>query len=159
LGIPLGSGSTSCVRRCENRERANSKCAKMINIDCNRDLLNEFNILKKLYHPLIIDIHEILEEPKKLYLIEELCMGGDVQQVLQTKTIFNEVEAAHIIKGALIAIAYCHNKGIVHRNIKSANFVFKKTGNKMTKLIDFGSAVDLNSKHQKEKLPLSRIVG
>ena len=29
----------------------------------------------------------------------------------------------------------------------------------MTKLIDFGSSVDLNSKHQKEKLPLSRIVG
>lgn len=82
LGIPLGSGSTSCVRRCENRERANSKCAKMINIDCNRELLNEFNILRKIYHPLIVDIQEVLEEPKKLYLIEEVLMGGDLAQGL-----------------------------------------------------------------------------
>jgi serine/threonine protein kinase len=56
IGIPLGSGSTSSVRRCENRERANSKCAKLINSENARELYNEINILKKLYHPLIIDI-------------------------------------------------------------------------------------------------------
>lgn len=106
----MGSGSTSCVRRCENRERANSKCAKLINIDCNRELLNEFNVLKKLYHPLIIDIHEVLEEPKKLYLIEELCMGGDVAHALEARSSYSEEEAAHIIKGVLIAINYLHRK-------------------------------------------------
>lgn len=58
-----------------------------------------------------------------------------------------------------MAIAYCHKRQIVHRNIKPGNFVFKKTGSKMAKLIDFGSAVDLNSKHQKERLPLNRVVG
>lgn len=56
LGIPLGSGSTASVRRCENHERSNTKCAKMITIDCFKELLNEINILKKLYHPLIISI-------------------------------------------------------------------------------------------------------
>lgn len=55
----------------------------MINIDNNREVLNEYNILKKIYHPLIVDIHEVLEEPKKLYIIEELCMGGDVAHALQ----------------------------------------------------------------------------
>jgi calcium-dependent protein kinase len=159
LGIPLGSGSTSCVRRCENRERANSKCAKMINIDNNREVLNEYNILKKIYHPLIVDIHEVLEEPKKLYIIEELCMGGDVAHALQQRPCYSEEEASHIIKGALIALNYCHQKNVIHRNIKPGNFVFKKTGNKMAKLIDFGSAIDLNSKNQKEKLPLSKIIG
>lgn len=119
----------------------------MINIDCNRDLLNEFNILKKLYHPLIIDIHEILEEPKKLYLIEELCMGGDLAHAMASRTCYNEEEAAHIVKGALISLAYLHKKQIVYRNIKPGNFVFKKTGAKMAKLIDFGTAVDLTSKN------------
>jgi calcium-dependent protein kinase len=159
LGIPLGSGSTACVRRCENRERANSKCAKMINIDNNREVLNEFNILKKVYHPLIVDIHEVLEEPKKLYLIEELCMGGDIAHGLQQRPAYSEEEAAHITKGALLALSYCHRKNIIHRNIKPGNFVFKKNGLKMAKLIDFGSAVDLNSKNTKEKLPLNRICG
>jgi serine/threonine protein kinase len=111
LGIPLGSGSTSSVRRCENRERANSKCAKMITIDCYKELLNEISILKKLYHPLIIDAQEVVEEPKKLYLIEELCMGGDVANALSNRPTFSEEEAAHIIKGALMALAYCHDKG------------------------------------------------
>lgn len=63
------------------------------------------------------------------------------------------------MKGALLSLAYLHRKQIVHRNVKPGNFVFKRNGTKMAKLIDFGSAVDLNSKYQKEKLPLSRIVG
>lgn len=119
----------------------------MINIDCNRDLLNEFNILKKIYHPVIIDIHEVLEEPKKFYLIEELCMGGDVAHALTSRPCYSEEEAAYIIKGALLALTYCHKKNIIHWNIKPGNFVFKKTGAKLAKLIDFGSAVDLNSKN------------
>jgi serine/threonine protein kinase len=131
----------------------------MINIDCNREVLNEFNILKKLHHPLIIDIQEVLEEPKKFYIIEEICMGGDVAHALTSKPAFSEEEAAHIIKAALLTLSHIHSKGIVHRNIKPGNFVFKKTGVKLPKLIDFGSAVDLSSKHLKEKLPLQRIVG
>lgn len=131
----------------------------MINIDCNRDLLNEYNILKKIYHPMIIDIHEVLEEPKKFYLIEELCMGGDVAHALTSRPCYSEEEAAYIIKGALLALAYCHKKNIIHRNIKPGNFVFKKTGAKLAKLVDFGSAVDLNSKNQKERLPLNKIIG
>lgn len=78
LGIPMGSGSTSCVRRCENRERSNSKCAKMINVDCAKEVLNEVNILKKLYHPMVLDLYEVVEEPKKYYIILEICMGGDI---------------------------------------------------------------------------------
>lgn len=155
LGIPLGSGSTSSVRRCENRERANSKCAKMINIDCCKDLLNEMNILKKLYHPMIIDIYEVLEEPKKFYLIEELCMGGDVAACLANRPCYSEEETAYIVKGALLSIAYCHQKRIVHRNIKPGNFVFKKTGAKMAKLIDFGNSADLT----RHSLPLKEIIG
>ena len=86
-------------------------------------------------------------------------MGGDVAHALSNRPSFNEEEAAHIIKGALLALAYLHNKGIIHRNIKAGNFVFKKTGAKFAKLIDFGSAVDLNSKHQKEQIPLTKIIG
>eukprot|EP00347_Sterkiella_histriomuscorum_P009181 403342210 len=155
LGIPLGSGSTACVRRCENRERSNSKCAKMVNIDCARDVLNEINILKKLYHPQVVDIYEVLEEPKKYYIILEICIGGDIQQGLQSRPSYNEEEAAHIIQGVLIALSYCHRKGIVHRNIKPGNIMFKNSSSKMPKLIDFGSAADLT----REKLPLSKIVG
>ena len=70
LGIPLGSGSTACVRRCENRERSNSKCAKMIPSDCASAVLNEVNILRRLYHPCIIDIFEVIEESKKNFVWE-----------------------------------------------------------------------------------------
>ncbi len=74
-------------------------------------------------------------------------MGGDIAHALQSRACYSEEEAAHIVKGALLALAYLHRKQIVHRNIKPGNFVFKRGGTKMAKLIDFGSAVDLNSKH------------
>ncbi len=94
-----------------------------------------------------------------MYLIEELCMGGDLAHSLASRSSYNEEETAHLIKGGLITLSYLHKKGIIHRNIKPGNFVYKKTGAKMAKLIDFGSAVDLNSKHHKESLPLTKIIG
>jgi len=74
-------------------------------------------------------------------------MGGDLAQGLQSKACYTEEEAAYIVKGALLSLAYLHRKQVVHRNVKPGNFVFKRSGAKMPKLIDFGSAVDLNSKY------------
>ena len=82
-------------------------------------------------------------------------MGGDVGCALSNRPVFSEEEAAYIIKGALIAVTYCHEKNIVYRNIKPSNFVFKRTGSKFAKLIDFGSSADLS----REPLPLNKMVG
>jgi len=155
LSIPLGSGSTCCVRKCDGKERATHFAVKLINIDCYKEMLNEVNILKRLYHPCVVDICEVLEEPKKLYLLEEPCMGGDLANNLATRPVFNEEEAAHIIKSALQGLAYCHKNKVVHRNLKPGDLILKKSGGRMVKLIDFGGAADLNIEHT----PLSKVVG
>jgi len=43
---------------------------------------NEASILRQLYHPLVVQIQEVLEEPKRFVIIEELCCGGSLADVL-----------------------------------------------------------------------------
>jgi hypothetical protein len=62
LGITLGNGVTGQIRKCENKERSNLKCVKMINTgeqgtkqyNFYDEGLNEIQIVSKLYHPMII---------------------------------------------------------------------------------------------------------
>ncbi len=72
-------------------------------------------MLRLLDHPNIIRLFETIEEGGNIYLIMELCEGGD----LSKRCIgMNEQQIAVIMSKLLSAIAYCHDKGICHRDIK-----------------------------------------
>lgn len=50
-----------------------------------------------------------------MYLVTELCEGGDLKDFLQKKKHFTEEETRHIIKSLLEAIVYLHKKGDTHK--------------------------------------------
>jgi calcium-dependent protein kinase len=95
-------------------------------------------ILTKLDHPNIVKYYETYEDIKYMYLVMEYCPGGELFKRITQKneSIFNESEAASIMKKLLRAINYCHSQGIVHRDIKAENIMYGKDGE--VKLIDFG---------------------
>ena len=43
---------------------------------------NEAKILRDLYHPTIISLFEVVDEPKKVYLFLELCFGGNLFEII-----------------------------------------------------------------------------
>mmetsp|Transcript_3989 Transcript_3989/g.4621 ORF Transcript_3989/g.4621 Transcript_3989/m.4621 type:complete len:567 (-) Transcript_3989:194-1894(-) len=99
------------------------------------ELRNEIEILKTMDHPNIVKAYETFEESKHIYLVMELCSGGDLYQ----RAPYSEIEAAKIIQKLLSAIKYMHNKGIVHRDLKFENIMFEDgRPNAQIKLIDFG---------------------
>lgn len=99
------------------------------------ELRNEIQILKTLDHPHIVRAIETFEFRNQIFVIMELCSGGD----LYSRDPYTEAEAARITCSILSAIAYMHSKGILHRDLKYENILFvNESPQAEIKLIDFG---------------------
>ncbi len=142
----IGSGRYSRCYRAKNIDTGDYYACKVIekgNLTDYDTLMSEINILLTLDHPNIIKLYEIFETDKFIYLIMELCTGGELFDRIIKKTengeIFNEREAANIFRQMMGAISYCHSKKIVHRDLKPENLLLlNESPNSPIKVIDFG---------------------
>uniref|UniRef100_A0A673UJL9 Serine/threonine-protein kinase 33 n=1 Tax=Suricata suricatta TaxID=37032 RepID=A0A673UJL9_SURSU len=103
-------------------------------------LEREVNILKSVKHEHIIHLEQVIETPKKMYLVMELCEDGELKEILDRKGHFSENETRWIIQSLASAIAYLHNKDIVHRDLKLENILVKSS------FIDDNNEINLNIK-------------
>eukprot|EP00586_Coscinodiscus_wailesii_P000638 CAMPEP_0172481962 /NCGR_PEP_ID=MMETSP1066-20121228/8186_1 /TAXON_ID=671091 /ORGANISM="Coscinodiscus wailesii, Strain CCMP2513" /LENGTH=220 /DNA_ID=CAMNT_0013244759 /DNA_START=138 /DNA_END=797 /DNA_ORIENTATION=+ len=105
------------------------------NVSFATELQNEITILKSLDHPNIVKIMETYDYKKKLYVVMELCSGGD----LYARDPYTEKDAIKIVKQILSAVAYMHQLNIIHRDLKYENILFKNDSpDADIKVIDFG---------------------
>jgi calcium-dependent protein kinase len=95
----------------------------------------------QLDHPNIVRIEEVYESSNEIYIVQELCLGGDLFDRLDEQPDFhyNEVQCARLVKQMLSSVRYLHSKGIIHRDLKLENFLFSSTKTESPiKMIDFG---------------------
>jgi len=152
----MGTGRYSRCFRVKNKETGNLFACKEIEKGTLTDyetLISEIEILMKLDHPNIIKLYEIFENEKYIYLIMELCTGGELFNKIIEKTengqIFTEREAANYFRQIILAISYCHNKKIAHRDLKPENILLLSNDkNSPIKLIDFGMSKIYNDKEE-----------
>jgi calcium-dependent protein kinase len=78
-----------------------------------QELKNEIEVLRSLDHPNIVKLHEVYTYHKQIYLVLELCDGGD----LYTRSPYSEREAARICSRITSAVLYLHTHGVVHRDL------------------------------------------
>ena len=78
------------------------------------ELRNEVEILKSLDHPHIVRPIETFEHHRQLYMVMEVCEGGD----LYSRDPYTEEQAARIVESILSAAAFMHARGVVHRDLK-----------------------------------------
>uniref|UniRef100_A0A665W685 Serine/threonine kinase 33 n=1 Tax=Echeneis naucrates TaxID=173247 RepID=A0A665W685_ECHNA len=90
-------------------------------------LEHEINILKQVNHNHIIYLKEVYDTPRMMYLVTELCSGGELRQLLQRKRFFTEDETRQIIRNLADAVAYLHKKNIMHRDLKLENILVKNS--------------------------------
>ncbi|KAG7276679.1 hypothetical protein CRUP_032028 [Coryphaenoides rupestris] len=130
FGRKLGQGSFGVVFEATHVETQKKWAIKKVNREKAGShgvilLEREVNILKHVNHPHIIHLKEVFETPKNMYLVTELCDGGDLKELLQQKGHFTEEESRHIITSLARAIVYLHKKDIVHRDLKLGNILLK----------------------------------
>lgn len=127
IGEKVGEGSWGAVyvveERCSGILRAAKKIPKQFTGEIFR-FRQEMQLLSILDHPNIAKLFESFEDYNSIYLIMELCTGGELFDRLSHVGMFSERVTAHLIKQMLSAISYCHSKGIVHRDLKPENFLF-----------------------------------
>ena len=115
----------------------------------NKDLLHsEILIMKQVDHPNIIRLFESFEDSQYIYLVMELCKGGELfERIIQQGNI-QESEAKSIFMQLICAISYLHSINIVHCDIKPQNFLFyDKSSDPKIKLIDFGLSKSMKNRN------------
>uniref|UniRef100_A0A3Q1G3J7 non-specific serine/threonine protein kinase n=1 Tax=Acanthochromis polyacanthus TaxID=80966 RepID=A0A3Q1G3J7_9TELE len=103
---------------------------------CISQLFREVRIMKMLNHPNIVKLFEVIETEKTLYLVMEYASGGEVFDYLVAHGRMKEKEARAKFRQIVSAVQYCHQKCIVHRDLKAENLLLDADMN--IKIADFG---------------------
>uniref|UniRef100_A0A1A7WY67 MAP/microtubule affinity-regulating kinase 3 n=2 Tax=Iconisemion striatum TaxID=60296 RepID=A0A1A7WY67_9TELE len=107
-----------------------------LNSSSLQKLFREVRIMKMLNHPNIVKLFEVLETEKTLYLVMEYASGGEVFDYLVAHGRMKEKEARAKFRQIVSAVQYCHQKCIVHRDLKAENLLLDADMN--IKIADFG---------------------
>ena len=96
----------------------------------------EIHILKIVRHPNVVQLYEIIETQKQLYLIMEFANGGELFDFIVEQQRVEEKEACMFFQQIIAGVEYISKLGIVHRDLKPENLLLDN--NKSIKLVDFG---------------------
>ncbi|KAL1925235.1 uncharacterized protein VTP21DRAFT_118 [Calcarisporiella thermophila] len=143
----IGSGSYGCLylARQSSPSASNAyfavKRLGKVGLDASElDLLRqECQLHARLHHPHIVQLHCVIETQEDLWMVMELCAGGDLFDILSGGR--EEVDDDYVrtaMVQVLSAVEHCHSQGVYHRDIKPENLLLFDDGS--LKLADFGLA-------------------
>ena len=143
LGTELGSGAFGKVvlgkHILTNEPVAIKILDKMIlshTPDDYQSVKQEINILKSVKHKHIVQLYDVLQTPRHIFIIMEYCEGKDLLDYILTKSKLSEEESLKYFHQLINALFYLHSQNIAHRDIKIDNMLLDR--NRDLKLVDFG---------------------
>lgn len=145
----IGSGSFSVVWLARHRVHGVEVAVKEIVMEklsnkLQESLLSEIVILKRIKHPNIIAMHDIIEASRRIYLILEYCRGGDLSMYIQRHGRVSEAVAKHFMQQLANGLQVLRDHNLIHRDLKPQNLLLSTTDdNSVLKIADFGFARSL----------------
>jgi len=147
IGGQLGEpGAYGVAKGCQRKRDGKRFAVKIIDktkfVYCENvdelwdDMRTEIGVLKTLYHENVIKLYDVHETLGELYLVQELCTGGELLDEITRLDHYTEKDAAGVVHQLLKGVAYIHSKNIAHCDLKPENLLFTVDG--VLKIIDFG---------------------
>ncbi len=136
----LGEGGMGVVYKAEDTKLKRTVALKFLPPELTRDpdakerFVVEAQAAAALNHPNIVTVHEINEYDQQTYIAREYFQGENLKKKIDA----GQLEIDEVLKIAIKAaegLQEAHEKGVVHRDIKSANFMINEKGqSKLTKI-------------------------
>lgn len=144
----IGEGSFGVIKRCVEKSSNTvyaCKILRKVNFKDRNDaeqVQREVEFLRLVRGQRnIIEMYDVLEDSENIYIVMELCEGGDLFDRLKVRRQFSEANAAKVCLAVVDALEHCHNMGIIHRDVKPENVLMcDHESDCSIKLIDFGIA-------------------
>ncbi|XP_074379014.1 calcium-dependent protein kinase 26-like [Apium graveolens] len=149
IGRKLGEGQFGtthfCLDRKTGKEVACKSIAKrkLITKEDVEDVRREIQIMHHLEgHPNVINIIAAYEDAVAVYMVMELCAGGELFDRIVQRGHYSERKAAELARVIVGVVEACHSLGVMHRDLKPENFLFvNEEEDAPLKAIDFGLSV------------------
>ncbi|KAL4589965.1 hypothetical protein LXL04_002878 [Taraxacum kok-saghyz] len=142
-GATIGKGKFGSVWLCRCRvSGVEFSCRTLVKGE--ETVHREVEIMQHLSgHPGVVTLKAVYEDSESFHLVMELCSGGRLIDQMTKEGRYSEQRAANIFKELMMVIKYCHDMGVVHRDVKPENILLTASGK--IKLADFGLAVRITN--------------
>lgn len=153
VGLPIASGGMGVVYRGEHTWTGRPVAIKVLlpglssDVDIARRFLTEARASATIRHPNVVDVLDMgRDEDGSLYMVLELLEGRDLDDVIEERRMLSPDEAIAVLVPVLEGLAYAHEKGFVHRDMKPSNVFLSIDGRGVVvpKVLDFGIAKALD---------------
>ncbi|XP_073133973.1 CBL-interacting serine/threonine-protein kinase 8-like [Henckelia pumila] len=142
VGRTIGEGTFAKVKFAQNTETGESVAMKVLDrstiikhkmVD---QIKREIYIMKRVRHPHVVRLHEVIASRTKIYIILEFITGGELFDKIVHHGRLSESESRRYFQQLIDGVDYCHSKGVFHRDLKPENLLLDSQGN--LKISDFG---------------------
>ncbi|KAM0826012.1 hypothetical protein ACQ4PT_069162 [Festuca glaucescens] len=164
LGEELGRGEFGLTRRCTDAVTGEKLACKSISkrklrssVDIE-DVRREVAIMRSLpSHANVVRLREAFEDSDAVYLVMEVCEGGELFDRIVARGHYTERAAASVMRTIMEVVQtrwtengvqyitflqHCHKNGVMHRDLKPENFLYANSSEiSPLKVIDFGLSV------------------
>ncbi|KAL6603190.1 hypothetical protein ACP70R_043551 [Stipagrostis hirtigluma subsp. patula] len=154
----VGVGGYSVVYKARERETGRVVALKKVLLDASdpesvQFMAREIRMLRRLDHPNVIKLEGVATSRMHIYLVFDFMCSDLARLICRPDQRLTEPQIKSYMQQLLSGLQHCHDRGILHRDIKSANLLIDRHG--VLKIGDFGLA---NFYGPRNRQPLSSCV-
>ncbi|XP_057527332.1 CBL-interacting protein kinase 33-like isoform X3 [Amaranthus tricolor] len=142
LGRTIGEGTFAKVKFARNSQTGDPVAIKILDKEkvlrhkMAEQIRREVATMKRIKHPNVIRLFEVMGSKTKIYIVLEYVTGGELFDKIVHHGRMMEDEARKYFQQLINAVDYCHSRGVYHRDLKPENLLLDASGN--LKVSDFG---------------------
>jgi serine/threonine protein kinase len=159
----LGIGGMGAVYRGYQAALQREVAIKIIlpSLTSESDYLERFRreaqMAARLEHAHIVSVYDYGTHESINFIVMRLLQGGSLAQRLEEQSALSLPEISNILDQLARALDHAHNKGVIHRDIKTSNVMYDDLQN--TYLVDFGIAKPLHAASANDLTPIDTLIG